>query len=143
MKRQVDLEFGSEILGEDFFSDAHLVNEDEPIDTFEKVYRDVEHGIDRQALDTSLADVHSAIDSHYKKLAQAVTSSPEAKVTDPQALAKRFSQPDPKSAYREYFREQTAKGLSADEILAAWCEEFPHRNPSVEKLMRETAAEFV
>jgi hypothetical protein len=96
-------------------------------------------GVNVEQLAHSLAPVHSAIDGHYKALA---ASAAPAEVNDPQLIAKRFSQPDPRNAYREYFREQLAKGKSAAEILDAWCVEFPHRNPSVEKLMVEVSKEF-
>jgi hypothetical protein len=116
-------------------ADAHLLPTEREEDTFDKFFRDWENGIDADALHKQTAYLDAA-------LKVAAKASAPAEVTDPQKLEKRFSQPDPRSAYREYFREQLAKGKSAAEILDAWCAEFPHRNPSIEKLMRETAEEF-
>ena len=113
----------------------HLLPEggEDALTTF---FSDWKFSIDSEALHKQTAQLDAA-----PKVAAKASETP-AEVTDPQKLEKRFSQPDPRSAYREYFREQLAKGKSAAEILDAWCAEFPHRNPSVETLMRETAQEF-
>jgi hypothetical protein len=143
MRNQIDLEVPDLWPVE---ADAHLLEESGGEDALTKFLSDWTHNIDSEALDTSLAHVHTRITNHYKKIAQdAEAATPQVTApapADATTLQKRFSQPDPRSAYREYFREQLAKGKSAAEILEAWCAEFPHRNPSVEKLMRETAEEF-
>ncbi len=121
-------------------SEDHLVNEDEP-DTFLKTLADIEYDVDRATLDVELANVHESIDGYYQKLAR--DAAPPAEVTaDPQRLAKQFSQPDAKSAYRQYFRDRLAKGQSADAALAEWRRTFEHVNPDVELLMVEVAKEF-
>lgn len=120
--------------------DAHLMPEEgEHVpDKFLKVLADCEFGINSDALAQQTAGFHARIDKIYTDLAQTVAPKAPA---DPQALAKRFSQPDPKSVYKQFFREQIALGKSAGEVLNAWLAEFEHRSPSVEKLMREVAVE--
>ena len=87
------------------------------------------------------APLNARVDAHYKKLAkEAATKEPAG--DDPHKLEKRFSSPDNKAGYREYFREQIAKGQTANQALDEWFEQFPFRNPAVEKLMRETCTEF-
>jgi hypothetical protein len=142
MRNQIDLEVPDLWPVE---AAQHLLPEESGVeDALTKFLSDWRHAIDSEALDTSLAHVHTRITNHYKKIAQeAEAATPQVTApADDTILQKRFSQPDPRSAYREYFREQLAKGKSAAEILDAWCAEFPHRNPSVEKLMREVCAEF-
>jgi hypothetical protein len=86
------------------------------------------------------AEIDARFAARYHKIAaDAARKTPPG---DPQKLAKRFSQPDPKAAYRKYFEEEIAGGKTASQILAAWLEEFEHRNPNVEKMMRETCLEF-
>jgi hypothetical protein len=130
--QNIDLEVAPDLFPVE--ADAHLMPEGGE-DAFHKVFTDWKNGIDSEALHKQTAQLDAA-------LKVAAKASAPAEVNDPQKLEKRFSQPDPRSAYREYFREQLAKGKSAAEILEAWRAEFPHRNPSVEKLMRESAEEF-
>ncbi len=82
----------------------------------------------------------SKLTLHYKKLAATAEKKSAGPAGD--TLQKRFSQRDVKAPYRKYFEEEIASGKSAAQILDGWLQEFEHRNPSVEKLMREVSAEF-
>jgi hypothetical protein len=141
-KRQVDLEFGSEILGESLSGD-YLVNDDEQtMDLFDKVFLDCEFSINRQELTAQTQGSHNKLAEHYKKLAETATATPQTQVTtDPTLLQKRWNV-DPKAGYREFFRSRLAKGITAEVALQEWLTTFPHRNPDCESLMREVAAEF-
>jgi len=75
----------------------------------------------------------------YQQLAAAAAKA--ERVTDPHRLEKRFS-PEPKAGYRQFFKDNLAKGKTATEILDGWCREFPTANPDCIKLMREVCAEF-
>ncbi len=139
----IDLEFLDLFADE---ADPHLLPEEGERDAFVKILEIAELescGVDTDALDAQTAHIHKRIDSHYQKLAQAVTSPPEAQVTnDPQLLQKRFSRPDPKACYREFYKVRQAKGMSASDALEEWLTMFPHRNPDVELLMVEVSKEF-
>jgi hypothetical protein len=54
--------------------DEHLMNEEGEPDAFLKTLSDLGAGIDSEGLDASLAPMHEAIDSHYRKLAATVTA---------------------------------------------------------------------
>ena len=90
--RHVDIEFkdllgdAQEACADDFFRDA-----DEP-DLFLKTLADCEFSIDRSALDSSLADVHTRLDEHYRKIGQGVTApAPKPAGDELQKIARRLA----------------------------------------------------
>ena len=86
----------------------------------------------------------AAFAGHYRKIAaDAEKSNPPAAAGTPHKLEKRFSSPDSKAPYREFFKTGIEAGKTAVQVLDGWLREFPHHNPDVEKLLREVAAEFV
>ena len=120
-------------------SDEALVNQNE--DKFLKVLADCEFGIDAEAIAEETAGVHRQIETHYRKLAEAVVPV-ETVTNDPAVLRKRWSV-DERSGYREYFKTHIAKGKTPQAILDGWLAEFPTANPDCAALMRAVAAEFV
>lgn len=139
--RNIDLEFGSEILGESL-ADEHLVTDDEPTnDTFDKVFQDTQFSINRAALTAETQEFHKRLSDHYKKLAQdAEAATP--KVTDDSTLLRKRWSVDERAGYRQFFKDGIAKGKSAQTILDGWLEEFPTANPDCIKLMQAVCAEF-
>jgi len=152
MKTTIPLELADIFYGAD---DAEPVME--APDVFAKLLQDAEFAgaIDGrpgvgfghvEAFHEEAAQRNAPLVAHYKKIAataQAATKkNAPAGGTDPRTLEKRFSSPDPRSVYREFFKTAIADGKTAVAALDGWLAEFPHRNPDVEKLMRESCAEF-
>lgn len=94
------------------------------------------------ALREETAQLDAQHRSVYTKIATDTRKPDASMTTDSQQLVKRFSMPDQRTGYRQFFKTGLAAGKTATSILDEWHKDFPHANPDVIKLMGEVAGEF-